>query len=154
MPSLVAVICPLILFAMFEPRRIESAATWLDQDNIKIYTVSASGNAVDQSSYRERLKDVKQARTVNWSLTPSFTIFHSGASADYLVLAWWGNDNEMFTSVSVYVDSQWIEDSNRYSFCLWDLEIMWAERNFFVEFMYCEAPNLELYRQQRLANVR
>ena len=138
---------------MFKPRRIESDPAWLDQDDVKIYTVSASGDDVDQSSYRERLKAVKQARTVNWSLTPSFVIFHAGASAQYLVLAWWGNDNEMFTSVSVYVDSQWIEDPSCYSFCLWDLEIMWAERNFFVEFMYCETPSLELYRQQRLANI-
>ena len=138
---------------MFNPRRIESAPTWLDEDGIKIYTVSASGNDVDQSGYGERLQEVKQARTVDWSLTPSFAIFHAGVSAQYLVLAWWGNDNEMFTSVSVYVDSQWIEDPNRYSFCLWDLEIMWAERNFFVKFMYCEAPSLESYRQQRLANV-
>ena len=138
---------------MFKLRRIESAPTWLDVDGIKIYTVSASGDDVDPSGYLKRMQDVKQARSVNWSLTPSFAIFHAGTSAEYLVLAWWGNDNEMLTSVSVYIDSQWIEDPNRYFFCLWDLEIMWAERNFFVECMYCEAPSLELYRQQRLANI-
>jgi len=134
---------------MFKPRRIESNPKWIDGDGTKLYTVSATGNTVDQTDYRLRLKTVKAERRVNWGLTPSFAIFHDGAAARYMVLAWWGNDNELFTSVSVEIDSEWMEDPSRYSFCLWDLEIIWAERNFFVESVYCQHPDLDTYRHQR-----
>jgi len=69
------------------------------------------------------------------------------------VLAWWGNDNELFTSVSVKTALDWVEDSSRFSFCLWDLEVIWHERNYFIEFIYCSNPDLETYRTKRLASI-
>lgn len=36
----------------------------------------------------------------------------------YLVLAWWDNNNELFTSVFVRTPQGWVEDQARYSFCL------------------------------------
>ena len=48
----------------------------------------------------------------------------------------------MFTSVSVRENGRWVEDSNRYSFCVWDLEIFWAERNIFIETMYSGDPDI------------
>ncbi len=68
----------------------------------------------------------------------------------YLVLAWWGNDNELFTSVSVQTASGWMEDPARYSFCVYDLEVIWQERNHFVESMDCAEPSLADYRARRL----
>lgn len=65
---------------------------------------------------------------------------------DYLVVAWWGNDNELFTSVSVTEEGTWIEDPSRFSFCLWDLEVIWHERNSFVRHMYSGKPSLVDYR--------
>ena len=137
---------------MFKPRRIDTAADWLDEDGIKLYSVSATGEAVTQAPFLERLRERKASRRVDWSSTPAFAICHAGASADYLVLAWWGNDNELFTSVSVREQNQWVEDPERYSFCLWDLEIFWAERNIFVRTMYSGAPDLAAYRRARLGD--
>ncbi len=137
---------------MFKPRRIETSSTWLDADGIKIYTVSASGADVEQSEFLSHLVKVKASKSISWAVTPSFAIFHEGSSARYLVLAWWGNDNELFTSVSVLVDGAWVEDPSRYSFCLWDLEIIWAERNIFVNTMYSGQRALDKYREQRLLN--
>lgn len=137
---------------MFEPRRIETASDWLDQDGVKLYTVSASGRDVDLSEYLPKLQEIKAQQAVNWPSTPSFAIFHEGTGADYLVLAWWANDNELFTSVSVRVGGQWVKDPSRYSFCLWDLEIFWAERNIFVNTMYSGHPDLQAYRQERGLN--
>jgi hypothetical protein len=137
---------------MYQPRVVESDSSWLDSDGVKIYTISAKQKPVDTSAFHARLSEVKALRTVAWSNTPAFAIFHDGSSALYLVLAWWGNDNEMFTSVSVRMQSGWVEDPSRFSFCLWDLEVMWHERNAFVEFVYCANPNLAAYRTSRLAN--
>lgn len=134
---------------MFKSRRIETSPDWLDQDGVKLYTVSASGEDVPHSEFLPRLQVSKAERPINWSSTPSFAIFHAGASMNYLVLAWWCNDNELFTSVSVQEGDRWAEDPEKYSFCLWDLEIFWAERNIFVNTMYSGEPDLQAYRYQR-----
>ena len=135
---------------MFKPRRIETSPDWLDSDGIKLYTVSATGEAVMQTDYLTQLQIIKSQKQLDWKRIPAFVIFHEGANAQYLVLAWWGNNNEMFISVSVREQSGWIVDSDKYSFCLWDLEILWAERNIFIETMYSGETDLEAYRYQRL----
>ena len=135
---------------MFKPRRIETATDWLDPDGIKLYTVSATGDTVAQSDYLAQLGVVKAQKHINWPHVPSFAIFHAGANAQYLVLAWWGNDNELFTSVSVREPAGWVVDSDQYSFCLWDLEILWAERNIYIDTMYSGTTDLDAYRNQRL----
>lgn len=133
----------------FEPRKTESHRNWTDPDGIKIYTISATGQTVDQSQYLPRLSVVKQAKNLPWATTPAFVIFHDGASARYLVLGWWGNDNELFTSVLVQTPSGWVEDPSLYSFCLYDIEVIWHERNSFIRFCYCQNPSIESYRQDR-----
>ncbi|KAA9129634.1 hypothetical protein F3N42_14820 [Marinihelvus fidelis] len=138
---------------MFHPRAIESAPGWCDEDGIKLYTISASGAAVDPAPYRERLSEIKAARDIDWPATAAFAIFHEGASCAYLVLAWWGNDNELFTSVSVQTPNGWIEDPSRFSFCLWDLEVFWFERNGYIEHLYCEQPDLRAWRADRLSKT-
>jgi hypothetical protein len=134
---------------MFETRKIQSSPTWLDPDGIKVYTISARNQPVDQAPYVERLAEVKQLKTVAWASTPAFVLFHDGASFPYLVLAWWGNDNELFTSVSVKRASGWVEDALLYSFCVYDLEVFWHERNYFIQFVDCKTPNLARYREAR-----
>ena len=134
----------------YEPRRIVSSPAWSDADGVKIYTVSATGRDVDHGDYAERLEQAKQREDVDWASTPAFAIFHDGANAlQYLVLAWWGNQNEMFNSVSVRAGASWVVDPSRYSFCVWDLEIFWAERNFFIEHVYTARPDLATYRRAR-----
>jgi len=137
---------------MFVARKIESREDWLDPDGIKIYTLSAYGNTVDQSKFMERLKTSKSMRPILWRETPAYVIFHEGESYLYLVLAWWGNDNELFTATSVLTEDTWIEDPERFSFCLYDLEIFWAERNIYINTMYSGSQNIDLYRQQRFAS--
>lgn len=87
--------------------------------------------------------------SIDWSTTPSFAIFHQGKSLAYLVLAWWQNDNEMFTRVAVHKDGTWIIDAQQYSFCLYDLEIFWQERNIFIDSIDCSTPNLLNYQRAR-----
>lgn len=134
---------------VYEPRPIESTPDWQDPDGIKVYTISASGQVVDQAPYFSRLAAVKKQRSVAWPSTPAFAVFHDGASMAYLVLAWWGNGNELFTAVSVLTPSGWVEDSAKYSFCLYDLEVMWHERNYFIQCMCGATPSLKRYRTMR-----
>ena len=137
---------------MFCPRKTESHPDWSDPDGIKIYTISAQNRVVDQAPYFAQLAEVKKRKPVAWEETPAFAIFHDGTAMAYLVLAWWGNDNELFTSVSVQTASGWFEDPAKYSFCVYDLEVFWHERNYFIEFVYCANPSLEAYRARRFGH--
>jgi hypothetical protein len=138
---------------MYRPRPIDNLSADTDADGIKVYTISASDRSVDISRYLPRLEAMKRARSIAWPTTPAFVIFHDGTSARYLVLGWWGNDNEMFVTVAVEEASGWVEDMTRYSFCLWDMEVMWHERNAFVDWMYGAVPNLDAYRADRLCKI-
>jgi len=137
----------------YTTRKTESAPDWLDQDGVKLYTISTHGGPVNQSPYLERLARIKAERAIDWPSTPAFAILHDGASMRYLVLGWWGNDNELFTSVSVETDTGWVEDSARFSFCLWDMEVMWFERNAFVDTIYSDSSDLASYRARRFSNT-
>lgn len=134
---------------MFKPRLTSTAPDWLDADGIKLYTISATGLPVVQTPFLVHLESLKQASSRDWKITPAFAIFHDGASAQYLVLAAWGNDNELFTVVSVNTGSGWIEDRDRYAFCLWDMEVMWEERNIYIQTMYSGKTDLAEYRATR-----
>lgn len=135
---------------MFFPRLICAARTLSDEDGLKLYTVSARGGPVDESQFDAELRRLKSLSALDWADTPAFAILHDGESALYLVLAWWANGNELFTRVSVRTPAGWQVDPNRYSFCLWDLEIMWFERTAFITHLYSGEPNLAAYREARL----
>ena len=134
---------------MYNPRIMEGQSSWLDETGVKIYTVSTTNTPVVQSKYSQRLIKVKSEREIDWLNTPSFVIFHDGASCDYLVLVWWQNDNELFTSVSVKTEGEWVEDPTKFSFCLYDLEIMWTERNIYIQTIDCDLPSLQKYQVSR-----
>lgn len=139
---------------VFRPRAIESRSDWLDADGLKLYTISATGGAVSHADFLPRLTEMKRTRAVPWAETPAFAIFHAGASLPYLVLCWWGNDNELFTAVSVRTAAGWVEDAAKFSFCVWDLEVMWHERNAFIRHVYCPQPSLAGYRTARYVSER
>lgn len=134
---------------MYSPRKISSDKCWLDEDKVKIYTIATHQHEVDQNNFIDRLKQVKQALSVDWQSTAAFAIFHEGESYLYLVLVWWGNDNELFTSISVKEQQTWITDPNKYSFCLYDMEVMWHERNIYIDTMDCAIPSLSAYQSKR-----
>lgn len=136
---------------MFVPRTIRSSLDWQDADGAKLYTISADGSPVDQQPFLVRLAGVKSSRSIAWSETPHFAIFHQGASFPYLILSWWGNDNELFNSVSVRTTEGWVEQPDRYSFCLYDMEVLWDERNFYIDTIDCRQPSLSSYRNKRRA---
>lgn len=134
---------------MFVPRTVRTSRAWPADDGIKLYTISTSAEPVAQEVFRARLATVKAARAVCWSATPHFAIFHQGAACHYLILAWWANDNELFNSVSVLAGDGWVEDPSRYSFCLYDLEVFWDERNSYIATIDCARPDIAGYRERR-----
>jgi hypothetical protein len=121
-------------------------SNYSDPDGLKLYTISAKAEPVDHGPYLERLTDIKRQKKISSSI-PAFAIFHDGATMQYLVVGWWMNENELFISVSVREEAGWVEAPDKYSFCIWDLEIIWHERNSFIRHMYSGNPNIEAYRK-------
>jgi hypothetical protein len=121
----------------------------MDVDGLKIYCISYSGDPVNKDAFSEELQALKGSRDIAWSLTPGYAIFHEGSSARYLVLIYWGNDNEIFPLVSVETKDGWLRASDKYSFCLWDLEVMWHERQLYIEHCYSGKKDLAAYRLAR-----
>lgn len=76
-----------------------------------------------------------------------FVILHRGAGVDYLVLCWWDRENELPTRVFVREPGrEWRRAGRSESFCVWDLEVMAAERDAFVEtVLTAGASDLEAY---------
>ena len=99
---------------------------------------------VPESLARKPLKDPSCPRV-------GFIICHEGRSIGYLVLCVWGNDNELFTDVRVWLNGVWTVSSD-YSFCLYDMEVMWFERNAFIETLYSGETNRELYLSKHYAS--
>ena len=65
-----------------------------------------------------------------------FAIAHQGNGADYSVLAWWDNENEL--PLRVFVREQragatWRPARGGESVCVWDLEVIGYERQAYVE---------------------
>ena len=62
-------------------------------------------------------------------------IAHQGNGADYVVLAWWDRENELPLRVFVREQkpgSAWRPAQGSESICVWDLEVLWKEREAYV----------------------
>lgn len=136
----------------FRPRPTNAAHPRHDIDGCKLYVITASSEAIDTAPFLAQLKEMKSRKTLTWALTPSFAIFHRGVILDYLVLAYWGNDNELFVDVDVFKQGGWQRAEQQYSFCLWDMEVLWFERNCFVQTLYTEQPDISDYRAHFFTN--
>ncbi len=70
-----------------------------------------------------------------------FVIFHRGRSADYLVLGWWDNENELPLRVFVCpARGAWRAARGGESVCVWDLQVIGFERDAYVATLLAQAP--------------
>jgi hypothetical protein len=59
-------------------------------------------------------------------------IEHQGNGVDYEVLAWWDRENELPLRVFVREEELWRPARGAESICVWDLEVLGAERDAYV----------------------
>ncbi|HET6372389.1 MAG TPA: hypothetical protein VFG76_03730, partial [Candidatus Polarisedimenticolia bacterium] len=62
----------------------------------------------------------------------AIAIAHQGRGCDYLVMSWWGRQNELPTKVFVRDTGEWRTVRDDESFCVWDMEVLWFEREAYV----------------------
>lgn len=76
-----------------------------------------------------------------------FVIAHHGRVAEYVVLGWWDRENELPLRVFVRTPKEgvWRPAQGTESVCVWDLEVIWAERQAYVDTVLTETPSVEGY---------
>ncbi len=65
-----------------------------------------------------------------------FLLLHHGRNSDFAVLGWWDNENELPLRLLVRDHGKrrrWRRPRPNEAICVWDLEVIWAERNAYVE---------------------
>ena len=74
-------------------------------------------------------------------------IEHQGKAADYVVLARWERENELPIRVWVRDELGWRPAGEDESFCVWDLELLWRERELYVEHVLADPldPGVDAY---------
>jgi hypothetical protein len=61
-----------------------------------------------------------------------FVVCHQGETADYFVLCWWDQENELPVRVLLREGEGWRPSQDGESFCVWDFRVMWWEREAYV----------------------
>lgn len=64
-----------------------------------------------------------------------FLVRHQGTGVAYVVLCWWGRENELPIRVFVREEGSaegWRATRGDESVCVWDLEVIWREREAYV----------------------
>lgn len=104
---------------------------------LKAYSVRYGDPPFDRAAYGEGLEmalgSLPEADPDAGRPGLGFVIVHRGRGMDYVVLAWWDRENEL--PVRVFVregDGAWRPAGGSESFCVWDLEIVAAERDAYV----------------------
>jgi len=125
----------------YAPRRIQRHETRaLGAWRIKVYSVRAGARPMDWAGFAAgmdaalgELPDPDGARGCPGL---GFLIAHQGRTGDYAVIAWWDRENELPLRVFVRRGGEaWRPARGDESICVWDLEILWAERQAWVATM-------------------
>lgn len=117
---------------------------------LKRFTISFDGSAVHWDDFAPGF-DLALAALPRPAETPGrpgvgFLIAHHGRTADVAVLGWWDNENELPLRVFVRPSGDgWRPAGESESVCVWDLEVIWAERQAYVDTLLSEGGTVEAY---------
>jgi len=125
---------------------------------LKVYSIILGDRPLDRDGFERGLDLAIQSLPRDESVTTSrpgvgFVILHQGRGADYVVLCWWDRENELPMRIVVRERDEGIEASRDQgtggssdqgarswrpargseSICVWDIDVIWFERNAYVE---------------------
>ncbi len=142
----------------FSPRPIQPhGITLLSGWRLKLYSVLYGPAPLDRAVYDAALPQVAgqlpQPPIAPGRFGSGFIIMHQGRGMHYLVLNWWASHNELFSRILVreFSAPAWRPAGDGESACVWDLEIIWFERNAFIESVLArDPPDIEAYLRKSL----
>ncbi|MCJ7420684.1 hypothetical protein [Sphingomicrobium astaxanthinifaciens] len=129
---------------------VEAARDYL----LKTYAIEGPGETFERARFADWDAAVAPAlpSPARDALRPGvgFVIFHQAAIGDYLVLGRWDNRNELKLPVWVAPpgSARFAPAGERQSLCVWDLDIIIAERDAFVLATGADGLDIERYLGQ------
>jgi hypothetical protein len=125
------------MFAPYQPRPLE----FLGIDTVagyrlKTYSIRYGVLAFDRRRFDEGWALAKaalpQPATADGRPGVGFAILHQGRTSDYFILCWWDHENELPIRVFVRGPEGWRPAKDGESVCVWDLRVLWWEREAYV----------------------
>lgn len=118
---------------------------------LKRYSLSWDGSAMDDAGFaagEAMALDALPSPAVDESRPGTgIVIRHQGRGENYVILAWWDRENEL--PIRVFVDNGegWRPANEHESICVWDLQILAAERDAYVRHILAwpEKPDVRRY---------
>lgn len=125
------------VYRAFEPRAITPLPEVRERGfRLKAYAVACHGRGFEHRRFEPAIPQIAQRLPVPAPEAGcpgvGFLILHQGLTADYTVLAWWDQQNELPIHVLVNDSSGWRPANAHESMCVFDLEILWFERNLWI----------------------
>jgi hypothetical protein len=124
---------------------------------LKLYAVAYGNAPFDWASFEPGLQLAERALPVPDDSRGrpglGLLIAHRGRTGDYVVLGWWDRENELPLRIFIRdgASGSWRPAADDESVCVWDLEIVWAERQAWVARMLGRGgPDPAAYLASRL----
>jgi hypothetical protein len=144
-------------FKPYSSRRIRSLGlAWPTDFRIKQYAIAYGDDPFREADFAAGLRLAFEAlpRPAVTEKRPGvgFAIAHQGNGADYVVLGWWDNENELPLRILVRPQAPgaaWRPAQGGESACVWDLAVIGFERQAYVETVLGDGT-VENYLQRRL----
>ena len=112
---------------------------------LKLYSITHDGAPAELAGFEDGIARAAEALPLPAVAAgrpgAGFVIAHAGRSAAYVVLGWWDHENELPLRVWVRPaagDGAWRPAEGGESFCVWDLQVLWFEREAYVATVLAE----------------
>lgn len=125
------------MFASYQPRPlaflgVESVAGYF----LKVYSIRYADGAWNAGRFAARWElaagALPQPASAEARPGVGFAILHQAQADDYLILGWWDRENELPIRVFLRGVDGWRPAMASESFCVWDLRVIWWEREAYV----------------------
>lgn len=123
--------------------RVRTVGDW----RLKVYSIVYGPQPFDAAGYEAAIERLLPGALPQPAVTPSrpgvgFVICHQGRGWHYLVLCWWDNENELPMRIWVRprdAGDNWRPARDSESICVWDIQLIAAERDAFVRYILSAA---------------
>ncbi len=146
------------MFTCYEPRPIEFLGSEeLAGYRLKMYSIVYGGESFERRRFDDgwelAVAELPQPSQNAGRPGIGFAVLHQGRTGDYLILAWWDNENELPIRVFVHDAKGWRPAGGGESVCVWDLQVVAHEREAYVAELLRDTGSIERYLN-RVMNVR
>lgn len=134
-----------VRYAPYSPRPVSTLGRIEHRGHrLKLYAIHHDNAMSDPEEFESglelALEDLPAAAPSEGCPGLGFVILHRGTKMDYVVLAWWTNENELPVRVHVRMRGGTWRVAEAESFCVWDLEVIAHERDAYVETVLAPEP--------------